>query len=117
MAVARSRASSGCPVTAPRNRLRDGPTSTGRPSACSASRDAVAQGSHAEQARARVLDAGLGRHGLLYAESVSYVENDRAIARQIDVSNTIARFGYDIKLRVITRIEAFYARPPLEDWE
>ncbi len=31
VAVAPSRASSGRPVTAPRNRLRDGPTSTGRP--------------------------------------------------------------------------------------
>ena len=36
VAVARSRCSTGWPVTAPRNRLRDGPTSTGRPSAWSA---------------------------------------------------------------------------------
>src|SRR5262249_36312603 len=36
-AVARSRACTGWPVTAPRNRLRDGPTTTGWPSACSAS--------------------------------------------------------------------------------
>src|SRR4029077_13475025 len=30
-AVARSRSSTGCPVAAPRNRLRDGPTATGYP--------------------------------------------------------------------------------------
>jgi hypothetical protein len=77
--------------------------------------DAIA--ADGEGARRAQVYAGLGAHGALYAHSSTAVTEARGLQRDVAADNTIAGFVYRIRLRTVTRLEQFYGRPPVEDWE
>jgi hypothetical protein len=70
-------------------------------------------------AKASTLDAhaaGTGADGKP-DQSRAVVVKRRGVARDVERVGTIALWTYTVRLRAITRIEQFYGRPPVEDWE
>lgn len=71
----------------------------------------------AEQARMMTVRQGLAERGSVYARSSVSQIHDRGLLREIDATDRVGTLPYRVRVRVLSRLERFYAHPPEGDWE